>query len=271
MPGALQALEPWLWFMPSWLLVLFRVTGIFVFSPIFSSQAIPPRIKIFFAVALSLAVYPLLLATRPLEWFMPTGSLTAALDLWSLVPYVANELLIGTLIGFAAVIPLAGMQLGGRIASQQMGLGLAEVFSPGEADSGITSQLFNLVGLAIFLIAGGHRVLFRVLVGSFERIPLGGSMGPGRVLDLVVGLLQSAFELGVRVAAPLLCLTFLQTVAMGFIARTVPQLNILSVGFIVRILLGTLMLMGSVAAAGYAFRGTMADSLGMLARFLGIL
>ena len=82
MPGALQALEPWRWFMPSWLLVLFRVTGIFVFSPIFSSQAIPPRIKIFFAVALSLAVYPLLLATRPLEWFMPTGSLTAALDLW---------------------------------------------------------------------------------------------------------------------------------------------------------------------------------------------
>ena len=256
--------------MPSWLLVLFRMTGIFVFSPIFSNQAIPPRIKILFSVALSLSVFPLLLATKPLIWFMPTGSLTAALDLWSLVPFVANELLIGTLIGFAAMIPLAGMQLGGRIASQQMGLGLAEVFSPGETDSGITSQLFNLVGLAVFLIAGGHRVLFRVLVGSFDRVPLGGSMAAGDVLELVVGLLQTAFELGVRVAAPLLCLTFLQTVAMGFIARTVPQLNILSVGFVVRILLGTVILIGSVAAAGYAFTQTMGNALDSLVLFLGI-
>ena len=52
----------------------------------------------------------------------------------------------------------------------------------------ITSQLFNLIGLAIFLIAVGHRVLFRVLVGSFDRVPLGGSMGAGDVLDLHTAL-----------------------------------------------------------------------------------
>jgi len=270
MPATLYAFEPWIRFLPSWLLVLFRITGIFVFSPLFSHNAVPARVKVFLAVTLSLSVFPLLLTTKPLVWFAPGVSLETSPDMWAMIPAVGNELLIGILIGYAAMIPLAGMQVAGRIASQQMGLGLAEVFSPGEADSGITSQLLYLVGLAIFEIAGGHRVLFRVLVGSFDHVPLGGSLSHGAVLDLIVGLLHAAFELGVRVAAPLLCLAFLQTVAMGFIARTVPQLNILSVGFIVRILLGALILIGSVAAAGHAFQQTMGQALGNLALFLGI-
>lgn len=270
MPETLQALEPWIRFMPAWLLVLFRITGIFVFSPLFSHRAVPIRIKVFLTVTFSLCVFPLLLATKPLSWFALSGSLEAPLDLWAIAPAVANEMLIGTLIGYAAMIPLAGMQLGGHIASQQMGLGLAEVFSPGEAESGITSHLFYLVGLAVFVIAGGHRTLFRILVGSFDQVPLGGAIGRGPALDLIVGLLQTAFELGVRVAAPLLCLTFLQTVAMGFIARTVPQLNILSVGFVVRIILGVFVLVGSIAAAGHAFHQTLGGALQDLAMFLGI-
>ncbi len=73
---------------------------------------------------------------------------------------------------------------------------------------------------------------------SFEHIPIGGMRIDVSVIDLATGLLLAAFELALRVAAPLLALIFLQTVALGFIAKTVPQLNILSLGFPIRILVG---------------------------------
>ena len=65
-------------------------------------------------------------------------------------------------------------------------------------------------------------------------------------MSLITGLMVSALEVGLRVAAPLLCIVFLETVALGFLSKTVPQLNILSLGFPVRILVGlTILALGA--------------------------
>ena len=72
-------------------------------------------------------------------------------------------------------------------------------------------------------------------------------------MELLLGLLTVMFDLAIRVAAPLLCLMFLVMVAMGFISRTVPQMNILSVGFAVRILVGIWLLIAFAAGSGTAF------------------
>jgi flagellar biosynthesis protein FliR len=76
------------------------------------------------------------------------------------------------------------------------------------------------------------------LLHTFERIPSGGMILDGEIVSLITGLMISALELGLRVAAPLLCIVFLETVALGFLSKTVPQLNILSLGFPMRILVG---------------------------------
>lgn len=256
--------------MPAWLLVLFRLAGIFAFTPLFSARTIPAVVKVLLAVGMSFCVFPLLLAGGKTESPVVGSILDSGLSLATVVPAVAAELLIGAVIGFCATLPLIGMQLGGRIASQQMGLGLAEVFSPGEEQSGITSRFFYLLGLALFLILGGHRVLLLVLVGSFEHVPLGGSIMGDDSIRLLVGLLSSAFELALHVAAPLLCLIFLETVAMGFIARTVPQLNILSIGFAVRIVIGVATLIGAVGVLSVAFIDVMQQTLSRLALFFGL-
>src|SRR5262249_34262416 len=60
------------------------------------------------------------------------------------------------------------------------------------------------------------------------------------LLALALGLLAASLEVALRVAAPLLMLVFLESVAMAFIARTVPQFNVLSLGFALRILGGLL-------------------------------
>ena len=87
----------------------------------------------------------------------------------------------------------------------------------------------------------GLESLFLAVLNSFEHVPLPAlsSFGPDLgMVSLIVGLLTAAFELALRVAAPLLALIFLQTIAMGYIAKTVPQVNILSLGFPIRIMAG---------------------------------
>ena len=256
--------------MPAWLLVLFRLAGIFAFTPLYSARTIPVVVKVLLALGLSFCVFPLLLSTGKTSSVVVGPILDSGLSLGTVAPAVASELLVGSVIGFCATLPLIGMQLGGRVASQQMGLGLAEVFSPGEEQSGITSRFFYLLGLALFMILGGHRALLLVLVGSFNHVPLGGSIVGGDMLRLLIGLLESAYDLALHVAAPLLCLIFLETVAMGFIMRTVPQLNILSIGFAVRILLGASTLLGAVGVLSVAFMDTMQHTLHRLALFFGL-
>lgn len=240
--------------LPAWALVLFRVTGIFLSAPLFGGLVIPTRVKVFLAAALSLCIYPILVGIGQAEASGAAGAsvlgvLNGRLSLWVLPAVVAGELLIGLVIGFAATLPLVGMQLGGRIIDQQLGLGIAGLLTAdsSEGEGGVIGEFYYLLALAIFLILGGHRLVLATLLSSFTHVPLGGFLPGDGPVGLVVGLLQSAFALSLQVAAPLLCLVFLETVAMGFVARTVPQLNILSIGFPLRILVGVGLLVGSLA------------------------
>ena len=143
-------LTPILPYVPVWLMVLFRLTGIFVLAPVLGSSTVPRIVKVFLAVGLSFAIWPML-------WLDPdaSGHLAASvrgLDMWSLGLLVALELLIGYVIGYAASLPLAGMQLGGHMIDQQMGLAAAQLFNPEFDDqTGVTGQLLFMFALALFV------------------------------------------------------------------------------------------------------------------------
>lgn len=247
-------LTPILHHVPAWLMVLFRLAGVFVFAPVLGSQAIPRQVKALLAIGLSLAVYPVLLNPgRPAAAHL-VDVMGMDVTMWALLPMAALELLIGFVIGYGATLPLVAMQAGGQIINQQMGLGAAGVFNPELGDqSGPVGQLLFLLGVAIFLMLGGHQAMMTVLVGSFDHIPIGGLTDMEAVVHMVLGLFAVMMELVVRVSAPILTLLFLESVAMGFIARTVPQMNILSVGFTIRIMMSVVLLaviLGTIATVG---------------------
>lgn len=214
------------------LLVVFRIGGLMVYAPVFGSAMIPARVRVFLAFMLGFAVYPLLSVTHFAE-------LNLSLSLWMLAPLVAMEVLFGVIVGFAAMLPLIAMQTGGLVMSQQMGLGFAQFYNPAMDDEAdVLGQILFFMTLAGFLLMGGHEGMLLAVLHSFDHVPPGAFMVDVSILALLSGLLLSAFELALRVAAPLLALIFLQSLAMGFIAKTVPQLNILSLGFPMRILIG---------------------------------
>lgn len=284
---------PLLAHVPAWVLVLFRITGIFLVGPVFGSTAVPMRVKALLAFGLSLCVYPMLLGgglpidltaegvtlaaalpTAPLADTVAAdavrGVIERGLSLWTLVPWIGVELLVGLAIGFCVGLAMLGLQLAGRIIDQQLGFGLAGVYNPEQGgEAGPVGQFFFMLALAIFLLMGGHRVVLGTLVNSFHSIPLGGLRPDGRLLELVVALLGSAFELGLRVSGPVLCLIFLETIALGFIARTVPQMNILSIGFPLRILLGLTLMIAVIAVQGEVFVQVMRDVLKSVAMWIG--
>ena len=216
------------------MLVIVRIGGLMIFGPVFGSPMVLARVKVLLAIVLGLSVYPLLSAEH-----LRGAGVEVDLALWTLAPVVATELMIGLVIGYMASIPLVAVQTGGLVMGQQMGLGFARFFNPAindEAD--ILGQLLFFLALAGFLVIGGHEAMILAILHSFDRIPLGGFGVDMDLLGLITGMLVSAYELALRVAAPVLALIFLQSVAMGFMAKTVPQLNVLSLGFLIRILVG---------------------------------
>ncbi|MBT8487036.1 MAG: flagellar biosynthetic protein FliR [Phycisphaerales bacterium] len=222
---------------PPLLLVVFRLGGLMVFAPVFGSAAIPGRVKVFLSLVIGLAIYPLLsrevFAAHPLH-----------LDLWSLAPLMATELLIGLIVGYVAALPMIAVQTGGLIMGQQMGLGFASFYNPGlDDEADVVGQILFYLALAGFLLVGGHEALVLAILHTFEHVPLGQFVVDGSLIALITGLLLAAFELALRVAAPVLAVVFLQSVALGFITKTVPQLNILSLGFPMRILVGVTVVM----------------------------
>lgn len=228
----MSELETFYEHIPPALLVIFRLGGLMIFGPVFGSAVIPVRVKVMFSILAGLAVYPLLTA----EHF---AGLDIEMNIWSLAPVVAMELMFGMVIGYAASLPLLGAQTGGLVMGQQMGLGFAMFYNPSVDDEAdIVGQLLFFMGLAGFLLVGGHEAMVLAVLHSFEHVPPGGFFVDHSIVTLLTGLLLAAFELALRVAAPLLAIIFVQSIAMGYISKTVPQLNILSLGFPMRILVG---------------------------------
>jgi flagellar biosynthetic protein FliR len=221
---------------PTLLMVLFRLTGLFLTAPLLSHVAIPPTVKGLLAVIMSLGVTARMTTPVPLppEWT-------------ALVLGLGGEILLGATIGYAAGLIFMGIELGAEQIAQQMGIALASVFNPMfEDSSNVLAGLMSMAAMTIFLVIGGHRLLISGMVDTFGTVPLMGYGMHAGVLDAMVELLRVSFMLSIKLAAPALVALFLASISMGFVQRTMPQLNILSAGFQIRVLLGLAIVTASV-------------------------
>ncbi|MDD4890292.1 MAG: flagellar biosynthetic protein FliR [Phycisphaerae bacterium] len=252
--NALDDLIPLALQLPSLLMVIFRVGGIMIMAPFFGSASVPPRVKVALALVLSLAIWPAL----PHNGMLPV-------TLPAIITGVLAELLVGLTMGFVVTIVFSGLQIAGLAISQQMGISLADVFNPDFNESAdVVSVLYYWIGLVIFLAIGGHRMLLGSLVDSFGLIPPGGFVLNERTMALVTGAMTASFVMAFKVSLPVVLALFMTSVAMGLINRTVPQMNILTVGFAVRSSLGMLLAAATLVAVMGVFTGAIEHAMGQL-------
>jgi len=224
--------------LPRFALVLVRVTGLLLTAPILGSEVVPVRIRAGFAAVVAMLMFPLVAPTLPAE--MSLGTVLAGLP---------GELLIGLTMGLALGLVFVGVQIAGMVVGQQAGMALGEVYNPVmDSDSSVLGQTFFLTALAIFVLVGGHRELMRALLDTYATIPVLSYRVQPATLELVTDVLTGAYALGLRMAAPVLISLLIATLVTGFLSRTMPQLNILSIGFPIRALI-SLGLCGFVLAA----------------------
>ena len=225
--------------LPVLALVMARVSGLFLTAPVLNSQAIPMRVKAYIALGISLVVLPSMLPVQ------------MAVRSWAdLVVGIAAELAVGAVIGFAVNLAFAGLQVGTQVISQQAGLAMARVFNPAFGSmSNVLGNLYYWTVATAFLAAGGLRAMVGALLETYSRLPLLGFHWPESASALAIGAMGGAFELAIRVAWPAVVSLLLAELTLGFVNRTVQQLNILMVGFSIRIAVGLIAAMISMAAA----------------------
>ena len=231
-------------------LVLARIGALVMTAPIFGSQALPRRIRGLLAVTLALLIAPIYLS----------GSLPPVENIVEFCRLIINEVLVGLLLGLGLNVLFAGIQMAGQIASQMSGLSLADVFNPGfEEDVSVFSQLFYFLTLAVFVAVGGHRIVIEALLQTFAWLPPGRAQIGDSYVDVLVTVLLQSFELGIRAAAPLLSALLLSNIILGLISRTLPQINVIVVGFALNSLLALGMLCLSLGTVAWTFQEPTVD------------
>lgn len=216
------------------MLVLTRVTGIFLFTPLLTSGSIPQSFKALLAFSFAVAIYP----------FVPVGSISADFTLAQMLPMMFSELFIGVIMGVIMGIPMMAIQMGGYMMGYQMGLSLAESFNPElDTNSSVIGQLLFYLSIFIYIGIGGFELIFVTIADSFTTIGSGTFTAADTPLVLLLSVINSGFELAIRVASPILGVISMLLIAMGFIMKTMPQINIMSIGFSVQILTGLTILM----------------------------
>jgi len=146
---------------------------------------------------------------------------------------------MGVALGFAVLLLFVGIQFAGQLVGLQMGFGIVNVIDPQSSNQvSIIGQYLNILAVLILLTTNGHHMILKGLVSSFDVVPLGGVELKASVAAKMIVLTSQAFIVAVKIAAPILLSLFLVSVALGILARTVPQMNVFIVGFPVQIAVG---------------------------------
>lgn len=217
-----------------------RISGMVLVAPLGFTQA-PTRVKAGLVVLLTFAAHGQL-----------GQAALAEQSAFDLAFGAVNELVFGIAIGLVPRLILSAVEVAGEQIAPMMGLGVAQIFDPSAHghQNVITSLLRNLA-LLLGLLVGLHRVVIGAVIASFRALPVG-SIGSTRGLtELVLELSGEALVTGVKLAIPLLAVLLVTQVALAFVSRAAPAMQVFSVGFAVTTGVGALLLILSLPDFGY--------------------
>jgi len=211
------------------LLVLLRVSTLLFFMPIFSSRTIPMPLKAAMSMVISIVLTPVVPVSPDLFPKTVPGMVLLA----------ASEIFIAMTLSLCLRLVFAGLQIAGQMVGIQMGLSVANVMDPQSGiQSVIVSQFAYMIALLLFLAAGGHHALLRVLFESFEILPPGQLVLSKSLYMIIMAMGHEMFILSIKLMAPVMGILLLSQVALGILAKLVPQINMLIVSFNLNVALG---------------------------------
>ncbi len=210
-------------------IVLLRISGIMLIAPFFSNQSLPVQVRIAFSLVAAFVLAPSL----------PLQKLPVELGLGNIAAIFVSEMLIGFVLGFAAICVFAGLQFAGQIISFQLGFSLINLIDPqSNVEAPVFSFLQNYIGLLFFLLINGHHWFLLAINESFNVLPVGGIQIQAPLVEYLVHLSANILVIGLRIAGPVIAVSVIADVIMGAIGRIAPQVHVIIVGMPLKSLVG---------------------------------
>lgn len=221
------------------MLILMRISGIFFFTPFFSSDAINRRTRMGLAFFTALIIFPLV----PKE-----PEILRNLGYGTFIILIIKETLVGVIIGYFMMMIFSAVQMAAQIYSNDMGFGMVNVFDPlSQFQIPVLGQFKYLFMLSLFFIMGLHRSIIYFLTESFYKIKVGTLTYSYSILaQEMTRSFAYYFEIAVKLSLPVLAVLFVTDVLLGVMARIAPQMNVFFVGMPLKILVGFVFLIAFV-------------------------
>ena len=246
------------------LILTLRLSILTAVLPLLSGMSVPPVWRLALAACLAAATAPAVAADL----------VPAAYDLtWhGLLAEGLRSLAVGAMMTFVIGIPFAAVRFAGTMIGVQIGFGMVNTLDPQSGGQlSVLANLYYLLAVLIFFAMDGHHTLVGAMVHSCRLVPPFAPLEAGAGAWLTAEGFADFFAIGLKVAAPVILVLLLVSVAMGFVVKTVPQINILVVGFPIKIAVGLAALGVSLTFFNQVFRSLIGGMEQEFASLLGAL
>jgi flagellar biosynthetic protein FliR len=229
--------------------VLCRTALLLQMLPPLRGESVPMRVRAMISLMFAAGLVPL----------VSVDALPVPSNLLMAVVQLAKEVALGGLYGAAALLVVTALQTAGRLISHLAAMDMAESDDGNSGDSApVLAQLVGWLAVAIFLLMGGHRQLVIGCLNSYQLYPAGGVLLEGHWLLHANDILHSGLVIGLRAAGPAALSLFLSNFLLALLGRTLPQLNILAVGFSLNALVLLVVMFLSIGSTAWLFQHELA-------------
>jgi flagellar biosynthetic protein FliR len=226
-------------------LALTRILAILIQVPVLGGRMVLNQVKIGLGILLAMVMLPWQTAAQ--------GGLVLTPDAPSLTLFgfglaIGQELLIGTLAGFAAALTFSAVQIAGHLMDMTSGFNAGQTLNPAlEQPGSVMDQITSMVTMLLFLVLNGHHLFLIGLQQTFSFVPLNsgwlsGQAGLAALAENLIRLTGSLVTAGVQMSLPVVGALLLADLTLALLARVAPQVQVFYLGVPLKIGLGLLIL-----------------------------
>jgi len=241
----------------SFFLLFARITAIFATMPFFSHQSINMQVKAAFAFYLTVILFPFVDPTQ------------VEIELSSILLALFSEIVLAVIAGLSITIVFMILLYAAEVISFIMGFSMATAIDPSTGTSStVIGTFLTLVALMVLLQIDGHHLILTFISESVNEIPLGGFILTENMVQYFVDAMRNFFIMGFTIAFPLIALSYIFDVIFGMLMKTMPQFNLLVVGFPIKITISLIIIIVTLGSMMTVFRSELAKAFRFLEALL---
>lgn len=211
------------------MLVFARIGTMIMLMPALGEISVSSRVRLTFALVMTAVMMPLVQSEY--------GAMSANLP--SVGWAVISEMLVGFFIGTMSRLIMSSLQVAGTVIAFQTGLAFAQNVDPTQGvQSALVGSFLSMLAVTMIFTMDLHFLLIGAMRDSYVLFHPGDVLPLGDMVETAINIIAGAFRLGVQIASPFLVFGLIFYLALGILAKLMPQVQIFFVAMPANILLG---------------------------------